>query len=115
MLRKRSSLIEEREKKNKKIIYTRTVTVYICTVTIHLHSHGVYLHIFTQIDEGAFWVKMCKIEHILHFTHFSTTDVVALRGNKKTRGTMLPRGVGDSLVRGNKKTRETSSIYMSYY
>ena len=70
MLRKRSKLIEEREKKNKKIIYTRTVTVYICTVTIHLHSHGVYLHIFTQIDEGAFWVKMCKIEHILHFTHF---------------------------------------------
>ena len=79
MLGKRSSLIEAREKKNKKMIYTRTISVYICTVTVHLHSHGVYLHIFTQTDGGVFWVKMCKIEHFLHFTHFYTFSVVAFR------------------------------------
>ena len=58
--------------------------MYICTVTVHLHSHAVYLHIFTQTDGGVFWVKMCKIEHFLHFTHFYTFSVVALRVPKNS-------------------------------
>ena len=30
----------------------------------------VYLHIFTSIDVGVFWVKMCKIKYILYFANF---------------------------------------------
>ena len=39
-------------------------------VIVHLQSHGVYLHIFIKIDVDVSWVKMCKIEYFLHFTHF---------------------------------------------
>ena len=62
-----------------------------------------------------FGLKCAKLSTFCILHIFATTDMVVLKGNKKTRGTMLPRGVGDSSVRGNKKTRETSSIYMSYY
>ena len=61
---------EEREKFIK-ILYAHViVTVHICTITVHLQDRCVYLDIFTKIDVGVFWVKMCKIEHFLYFAHF---------------------------------------------
>ena len=74
----REQLDGEREKKNKKIIYTWTVTVHIYTVTVHLQRNFVYLHIFTGTDIGIFWVKICKIEHFLNFANFCNHYMFAL-------------------------------------
>ena len=66
----REQLDGEREKKNKKIICTWTVTVHICTVIVHLQNNFVYLYIFTSTDVGIFWIKMYKIKHFLYFANF---------------------------------------------
>ena len=36
-------------------------------VTVHLQDYYTYLDIFTKIDVGGFWIKICKIEHFLYF------------------------------------------------
>ena len=40
-------------------------------VTVYLQDHYAYLDIFTKIDVGGFWVKMCKIEQFLYFRRLS--------------------------------------------
>ena len=44
-----------------------TITVYIYMITVHLQDYYTYLDIFTKIDVGGFWIKICKIEHFLYF------------------------------------------------
>ena len=56
-------------KKNKKIIYTWSVTVHICIV--HLQSNFVYLYIFTSTVVDVFFLLKCvKLNTFYIFTNF---------------------------------------------
>ena len=59
---------EEREKKNKKIIYT---------VTIHLQDHCAYLDIFTKTNVGVFRLKCVKLSTFCILKDYSWAGLVA--------------------------------------
>ena len=94
----RATWERERKKKNKKIICTWTVTVHICTVTVYLQNSFLYLHIYTNIDVGVFWVKMCKVEHFLYFANFCNHISIKKYNNNKhiktksNKHTLLAKG-----------------------
>ena len=59
--------------KNKK----NHLRAYICDYC-SFAKQFVYLHIFTSIDVGVFWVKMCKLSTFCILQIFAITDVIAL-------------------------------------
>ena len=64
MRKMKSNQRQEREKINKIINASTTITVHICTITIAIVHLCTFLHILMWV---FFWVKMCKMKDILHF------------------------------------------------
>ena len=64
MRKMKSNERQEREKINKIINASATITVHICTVTVAIMHLCTFLHPLMWV---FFWVKMCKMKDILHF------------------------------------------------
>ena len=57
----------DREKTNKIINRSATVTVHICTITVAI------VHNYAQASVGVFLLKLCKIDHFFHFAQLYTS------------------------------------------